>query len=91
MLVFFLLAQQELEILFSHLFACVKPRNLGAWAKRTFYSLTTSFKATFLSLTKSKIMLANRPFYSCVLSYLAMNASETGVDLTLIDLSAFLM
>ena len=25
----------------------------------------------------------NRPFYSCVLSYLAMNASEAGVDLEL--------
>ena len=27
---------------------------------------------------------SNRPFYSCVLSYLAMNASEAGVDLALI-------
>ena len=31
----------------------------------------------------SKIM--NRPFYSCVLSYLAMNASEAGGDLALIQ------
>ena len=30
---------------------------------------------------------ANRPFYSCVLSYLAMNASEVGVDLALIQTS----
>ena len=29
----------------------------------------------------------NRPFYSCVLSYLAMNASEAGVDLALIQTS----
>ena len=29
----------------------------------------------------------NRPFYSCVLSYLALNASEAGVDLTLIQTS----
>ena len=29
----------------------------------------------------------NRPFYSCVLSYLAMNASEAGGDLTLIQTS----
>ena len=27
----------------------------------------------------------NRPFYSCVLSYLAMNASEAGGDLALIQ------
>ena len=34
----------------------------------------------------------NRPFYSCVLSYLAMNASEAGGDLVFdTDLSAFLM
>ena len=29
----------------------------------------------------------NRPFYSCVLSYLAMNASEAGGDLALIQTS----
>ena len=29
----------------------------------------------------------NRPFYSCVLSYLAINASEAGGDLTLIQTS----
>ena len=29
----------------------------------------------------------NRPFYSCVLSYLAMNASEAGADLALIQTS----
>ena len=29
----------------------------------------------------------NRPFYSCVLSYLAMNASEAGGDLALIQSS----
>ena len=29
----------------------------------------------------------NRPFYSCVLSYLAMNASEAGGDLVLIETS----
>ena len=33
----------------------------------------------------------NRPFYSCVLSCLAMNASEAGSDLALIQTSAFLM
>ena len=31
----------------------------------------------------------NRPFYSCVLSYLAMNASEVGVELALIQTSLF--
>ena len=31
--------------------------------------------------------LMNRPFYSCVLSYLAMNASEAGGDLALIQTS----
>ena len=31
--------------------------------------------------------LTNRPFYSCVLSYLALNASEAGVDLALIQIS----
>ena len=31
----------------------------------------------------------NRPFYSCVLSYLAMNASEVGVELALIETSLF--
>ena len=30
---------------------------------------------------------SNRPFYSCVLSYLAMNASEAGVELALIQTS----
>ena len=29
----------------------------------------------------------NRPFYSCELSYLAMNASEAGGDLVLIETS----
>ena len=29
----------------------------------------------------------NRPFYSCVLSYLAMNASEAGGDFALIQTS----
>ena len=31
-----------------------------------------------------KDLTANRPFYNCVLSYLAMNASEAGVELALI-------
>ena len=30
---------------------------------------------------------SNRPFYSCVLSYPAMNASEAGGDLALIQTS----
>ena len=34
--------------------------------------------------------MAYRPFYSCVLSYLAMNASEAGVDLALIQTSRLL-
>ena len=33
------------------------------------------------------ITCANRPFYSCVLSYLAMNVSEAGVELALIQTS----
>ena len=33
------------------------------------------------------LVLYNRPFYSCVLSFLAMNASEAGVELALIKTS----
>ena len=33
------------------------------------------------------VTVANRPFYSCVLSYLAMNASKAGVDFALIRTS----
>ena len=33
----------------------------------------------------------NGTFYSCVLSHLAMSASEAGSDLALIQTSAFLM
>ena len=33
------------------------------------------------------VHLGNRPFYSCVLSYLAMNASGAGVELALIQTS----
>ena len=32
-------------------------------------------------------MSSNRPFYSCVLSYLVMNAREAGGDLALIQTS----
>ena len=40
-------------------------------------------------LNKSSVLVAkyNRPFYSCVLSYLAVNASEAGVELALIQTS----
>ena len=31
--------------------------------------------------------MINRPFYSCVLSFLVMNASEAGGDLALIETS----
>ena len=34
-----------------------------------------------------RFSLLNRPFYSCVLSYLAMNASEAGGELALIRTS----
>ena len=40
----------------------------------------------FLSQLKTRVF-QYRPFYSCVLSYLAMNASEVGVDLALIQTS----
>ena len=36
---------------------------------------------------KLKHQQLNRPFYSCELSYLAMNASEAGGDLVLIETS----
>ena len=36
------------------------------------------------------VTFVNRPFYSCVLSYLAMNASEAGGDLALIQTSLLL-
>ena len=34
-----------------------------------------------------KRVMANRPFYSCVLSCRPLNESETGVDLVLIETS----
>ena len=37
--------------------------------------------------TVKQELIYNRPFYSCVLSYLAINASEAGVDLALIQTS----
>ena len=40
-----------------------------------------------LACQVSMVCAANRPFYSCVLSYLAMNASKAGVDLALIQTS----
>ena len=42
-----------------------------------------------VELHRSTTLIAkyNRPFYSCVLSYLAMNASEAGGDLALIQTS----
>ena len=38
-------------------------------------------------LVQASITFSNRPFYSCVLSYLAMNASEAGGDIVLIQTS----
>ena len=38
-------------------------------------------------LPETLCIASNRPFYSCVLSYLAMNASEAGDDLALIQTS----
>ena len=38
-------------------------------------------------LTSSTNEFKNRPFYSCVLSYLAMNASKAGGDVALIKTS----
>ena len=43
-------------------------------------SLTVNIKDVFASF-------ANKPFYSCVLSYLAMNESKAGGDLALIETS----
>ena len=40
--------------------------------------LCTNFR--FFAVRFYLDLLHNRPFYSCVLSYLAMNASEAGVD-----------
>ena len=45
-----------------------------------------SLRIRFGSLERD-YSLSNRPFYSCVLSYLAMNASEAGGDLALIQTS----
>ena len=42
-------------------------------------------KIDTLSVSPPKAI--NRPFYSCVLRYLAMNASEAGGDLALIETS----
>ena len=49
-------------------------------------TLRTSFcdYNNYSNMAKS---LLNRPFYSCELSYLAMNASEAGGDLVLIETS----
>ena len=41
--------------------------------------------SSFLFLFVVEDCFGNRPFYSCVLSYLAMNASEAGGDLALIQ------
>ena len=43
--------------------------------------------SSFLFLFVVEDCFGNRPFYSCVLSYLAMNASEAGGDLALIQTS----
>ena len=45
------------------------------------------FPVELLACQVSTVCAANRPFYSCVLSYLAMNASKAGVDLALIQTS----
>ena len=49
--------------------------------------LTTSFMFYEIIPRGYPLQFLNRPFYSCVLSYLAMNASEAGVDLALIQTS----
>ena len=43
--------------------------------------------SSFLTFICARLKFQNRPFYSCVLSYLAMNASEAGVELALIQTS----
>ena len=40
---------------------------------------------TVFNNLKEDLKFVNRPFYSCVLSYLAMNVSEAGDDLALIQ------
>ena len=57
-------------------------------------SAKDNFLCTNVNTSSLKLLLdrlaergVNRPFYSCVLSYLAMNACEAGVDLALIQTS----
>ena len=50
-------------------------------------AVNTALSSYFTGISLMAGHRANRPFYSCVLSYLAMNASEAGVDLALIQTS----
>ena len=47
------------------------------------------FVCLFLDEKVAKNVWPNKPFYSCLLSYLAMNASEAGGDLVLIQTFLF--
>ena len=54
------------------------------WSDLLFNNPSTVFVLTSTVLWQA---FRNRPFYSCALSYLAMNASEAGGDLALIETS----
>ena len=50
-------------------------------------SCSFMWRGVIMEFLTSAIQDHNRPFYSCVLSYLATNASEAGVELALIQTS----
>ena len=51
-----------------------------------FYSSQNEYFRTDTILNNTNILSRNRPFYSCVLCYLAF-VSEAGVDFVLIEIS----
>ena len=62
--------------------------NANATLDSSFQTTIVPAKVRFLYSPESKLRLTvNRPFYSRVLSYLAMNGNEAEVDLALIQTS----
>ena len=57
-------------------------RKLGACSLK----LCQSKSIVRLEQEHYRYILFNRPFYSCVLSYLALNANQAGGDLALIQI-----
>ena len=64
---------------------CIQIKAIGQWPVFELQSTKNIFEDSLKNIRKTHHL--NRPFYSCVLSYLAMNASEAGGDLVLIQTS----